>query len=338
MIEYNVYAGLDMHQEKTVATIKDEQGNSVRFLSVETSKEGMKKLFQGIKKNAVEAVFEASKNWFHYYTLLQPHCAKITMAHPTKIKAIASAKVKTDAIDSNTLCDLLRANLIPESYMPDVEIVELRNLIRHRAFLSKSRAMYKNKVKNILAREGKKSEFTDVFAHQARLWLNNLELTPLSRMEMNNFITNIDQLTQEIKELDEQIEKESHKYPETAILKSIAGISTFSAMLLIAEIGDFSRFANPNQLTSYVGLVPSTYQSSTTLHHGKITKQGSHWVRWILTQCAHASLATRRPHRLKNFYRRIHKRVGHSKAIVAVARKMLSISWHLIRKNELYAY
>lgn len=260
------------------------------------------------------------------------------MAHPMKIKAIASAKIKTDAIDSNTLCDLLRANLIPESYMPDAEIVELRRLVRHRAFLSQERAVFKNKVHNTLSSEGKASEYKDVFAKQARMWLNHLELSSQGRLELNHFMKNIDELTFEISQLDLQIEKESLKYPEVEILKSIAGISIFSATMLVAEIGDFSRFPSPDKLAAYAGLVPSTYQSSQTVHHGNITKQGSHWIRWILTQCAHASIATRRPHKLKNYYNRIHKRIGNSKAIVAVARKMLVVSWHLVKNNELYTY
>ena len=142
--------------QSITATIKDEKGNPVRVLKVETSKKGVKKLFDRLQKKDITAVFEASRNWPYYAGMIQPYCNKVVMAHPLKVKAIASAKIKTDTIDSEVLSDLLRADLIPESYMPGLEIVELRETLRYRAGLSKMRGQLKTKVKNILSREGKK--------------------------------------------------------------------------------------------------------------------------------------------------------------------------------------
>lgn len=260
------------------------------------------------------------------------------MAHPWKVKAIASARIKTDTIDSNILADLLRANLIPESYMPTLEIVELRELLRYRATLSRMRGDLKSRAKNILAREGKTCEIDEVTGKRARLWLNNLILNELNRKELDYIISLIDNLSKEIKSLDIQIEKEQPKYPEVDLLKSIIGIGTYSAMLIMAEIVDISRFQSPGKLAAYAGLVPSTYQSSNTCYNGRITKTGSRWLRWILTQCAHSSVKSRKSHRLKTFYLRLERKKGTQKAITATARKMLTIIWHLLNKNEYYAY
>lgn len=332
-----LFAGLDMHTESITGSIKDEVGNNVRVLKVETSPEGVKKLFDRLKKKNVKAVFEASRNWPYYAELLKPYCNDLIMAHPLKIRAIASARIKTDVIDSNTLSDLLRANLIPESYMPSLKIVELREMLRYRAYLSQMRGKLKAKVKNILSREGKKCELDEVTGKRARLWLNNLILNDLNRKELDYVIILIDNLSQEIKSFDRTIEREQYHYPEVDILKSIPGINTYSALLILAEIGDIMRFDNPDKLVSYAGLAPSTYQSSKTCYHGRITKQGSKWLRWILTQCTHASLKTRKTHRLKRFCARLSKKKGKQKAIVATARKMLTTTWHLLNKNEYYA-
>ena len=210
--------------------------------------------------------------------------------------------------------------------------------MRYRAGLSRMRAELKTKAKNILSREGKKCEFDEVTGKKARLWLNHLELNPLNRRELDYTIGLIDNLTVEVTKFDKTIEQIQYKYPEADILKSIVGISTYSAMLIIAEIADFSRFESPDKLASYAGLVPSTYQSSQTQYNGRITKQGSKWLRWILTQCTHASIKSRTNHKLKSFYLRLEKKKGKQKAIVATARKMLTIIWHLINKNEYYAY
>lgn len=338
MEQIQLYAGLDVHKDSITGTIKDEMGNPVRVLKVETSKEGVKKLFDRLPKKTMKAVFEATRNWHYYAELIKPYCNDLIMAHPWKVKAIASARIKTDTIDSNILADLLRANLIPESYMPTLEIVELRELLRYRATLSRMRGDLKSRAKNILAREGKTCEIDEVTGKRARLWLNNLILNELNRKELDYIISLIDNLSKEIKSLDIQIEKEQPKYPEVDLLKSIIGIGTYSAMLIMAEIVDISRFQSPGKLAAYAGLVPSTYQSSNTCYNGRITKTGSRWLRWILTQCAHSSVKSRKSHRLKTFYLRLERKKGTQKAITATARKMLTIIWHLLNKNEYYAY
>jgi len=337
MEQMQVYAGLDVHGETITGTIKDSEGNPLRVLKVETSQEGVKKLFNRFKRKQVCAVFEASKNWFYYAQLLRPYCKELIMAHPLKIRAIASARIKTDKIDSNILCDLLRGNLIPESYMPSLEIVELRELLRYRATLSNLRARFKTKVRNIISREGKKCEWKDITAKRARLWLSNILLNDLNRRELDYTISLMDNLNEEVKELDKTIDKEQYKYPEVDLLKSIVGINTFSALLIIAEIADFSRFSSPHKLAAYAGLAPSTYQSSATQYNGRITKQGSKWLRWILTQCTHAGVKSRQSHKLKSFYLRLQRKKGKQKAVVATARKMLVVIWHLLDKNEYYA-
>ena len=195
MGQMQVFAGLDMHTESITGTIKDEQGNPIRVLKVETSKEGVKKLFERLQRKHVTAVFEASRNWPRYAELLQPYCDKVIMAHPLKVRAIASARIKTDSIDSNVLADLLRANLIPESYIPALDIVEMRELLRYLAGLSRMRGGLKTKAKNILSREGKKCEFDEVTGKRARLWLNNLQLNHLNRNELDYTVALIDNVT-----------------------------------------------------------------------------------------------------------------------------------------------
>ena len=338
MEQMQLYAGLDMHSETITGTIKDGAGNPVRVLKVETSPQGVKILFDRLKKKNIKAVFEASKNWPYYAELLKPYCTDIVMAHPLKVRAIASARIKTDAIDSNTLSDLLRADLIPESYMPSLDIVQLRELLRYRAYLSRQRAGLKIKVRNIISREGKKCEFKDVTAKKAGLWLNAVVLNELNRRELDYVVSLIDNISKEIKNLDKTIDREQYRYPEADILKSIVGIDTYSALLILAEIGDITRFPTPQKLTAYAGIVPSTYQSSTICHSGRITKQGSKWLRWILTQCTHASIKSRKSHKLKKFYLRLARKKGNQKAVVATARKMLTVIWHLLDKNEYYAY
>ena len=326
-----LYAGLDVHQEFTVGTLVDELGNAVRELKVPTSPKGYEQLFFGMGSN-VTAVFEAGRNWWYIASLLKPYCS-FKMAHPLKVRAIASARIKTDEIDSRILAHLLRTNLIPESYMPPDDIVDLRNLVRYRVRLGRMSAHLKNRTHSILAREGHHSDFKP-YEKKAKLWIQNLKMKPINRDELEHTLKLIQDLKVKTDELDELLEKERIKYPQADLLTSIPGISTYSALLILAEIGDFSRFPTADKLAAYSGLVSSTHQSGNTCYQGRITKQGNVWLRWMLTQCVHASV--KKQHRLQKFYLRIKHRRGTQKAITATARKMLTTIWYMLQHNEAY--
>ena len=218
--------------------------------------------------------------------------------------------------------------------MPPKQIVELRETLRYRVSLGRLRAKVKNKVHNILAREGKKSEFKAPFGPRAQLWISHLELQPHNRRELNYHLSLIDNLNNEIVLLGKEVEKYRLIYPEVDLLTSIPGIGIYSGLLILAEIGDISRFPTPQKLAAYSGLISSTYQSGEGCYQGRITKQGSKWLRWILVECTQTSIKKR--HRLQRFYLRIKHKRGTQKAMVATARKMLTIIWHLLTKNQYY--
>ena len=123
---------------------------------------------------------------------------------------------------------------------------------------------------------------------------------------------------------------------DVKILLSITGIDIFSAMLISTEIVDINRFSTPWKLVSYAGLAPSTRESSGKIKTGRITKQGSPLLRWILVQCSLSAI--RYDHHMRTFYERIKQRKGHGKAIVATAKEMLVIIWYMLTRQQLYRY
>lgn len=147
-----------------------------------------------------------------------------------------------------------------------------------------------------------------------------------------------------IKNIDEQInilEAEIFRYAyenhgrEMKLLMSSPGVGEISAATIIAEIDDFNDFSSGDKLASWLGLVPNVYQSADKYHNGRITKRGSKVARWILIQVAQAA-ARKNGSKLKEFFERKKKTIGHSKAIVALARKIVTILWHLITNDEMY--
>jgi len=121
---------------------------------------------------------------------------------------------------------------------------------------------------------------------------------------------------------------------ETMLLTTIPGIGYFSALLIYAEIGDIKRFPNSKKLCSYAGLVPSIRQSGNKVITGKITKEGNKLLRWVLVQCAF--VAIRNDERFRNFYERLKQRKGSQKAIVATARKLLTVVYAVLRDRKPY--
>jgi transposase len=329
-----LYAGLDVHSQFTVGTVKDDAGNIVWQLKVPTNEQGFEKLLGKFAKHELHTVFEASRGWTYVAPLIRKHSKHVVMAHPLRIRAIADARIKTDTIDSNTLSDLLRANLIPESYMPNEDIIRLRNIVRYRVHLGRLSSKMKNKIRNVLAREGKKCEWTDPTCGRARMWLNKVELSSENRLELDYFVKLLDDVKQEIAKQKKVIETEALKYPDVELLRSIPGIDTYSGLLILSEIADINRFPTPEKLAAYSGLISSTYQSGNSCYQGRITKQGSRWMRWILVECA--LLAIRKPNRLQRFYKRLAFKKGHQKAIVATARKLITIIWHLLAKKQAF--
>lgn len=277
---------------------------------------------------------EACSCWQHIYDYLEDAGFSVKLAHPLRVKAIASARIKTDAIDAETLAHLLRANLIPESYVPPNCVRKERNVVRHRASLVGIKTQIKNKIHAILIRHGINYEFSDAFGKVGMEYLYTLDLPEVDRIAIDHYLKLIDIIDMKIDESNEVVERLCKENPMANLLTSIPGVGYYSALLIVSEIGDIRRFKTAKQLCSYAGLVPSVYQSGNTIKRGRITKQGSRWLRWMLTQCAH--VAVRKDYELRTFYIRVSKRKGKKAATVAVARKLLVYVHKMLTLNLAY--
>ena len=155
-------------------------------------------------------------------------------------------------------------------------------------------------------------------------WLKTLKLEGNDQVQLNNYISNIGFLNNEIAQVDKKVSSQAVKNEEVKILMSMTGIDYFSAMLIISEIGDITRFSHPSNLVSWSGLCPTLHQSGNSLYMGGM-KDGNKKTRWILIQAANT--AVRADARMKKYYTKIVKRHGHSIAITHVANKMIRIMW-----------
>jgi transposase len=201
------------------------------------------------------------------------------------VKAIASAKLKNDRVDSETLAHLLRCELLPESWKADRETQGRRQQVRLRTTLVRHRTRLKNQVHAVLHQQGLGSPLTGLFGKRGRLWLAGVKLPPQARESVNVCLRLLDGYSEEIQKQNLQLSEKAKAGKRVHWLTSIPGIGEFSAMMLLAEIGDIGRFADQEALCSYAGLVPRVRESAGKAARG-ITRQGSSWMRWIMVEAA----------------------------------------------------
>lgn len=328
-----LFIGMDLHKNSSTFTIKDKDGNIIDACKIATEPSAIKGYLKRFNQSA-SLVLEPVSQWYFYANLIQDLGIEVHLANPLKIKAIASARIKTDKIDANVLCDLLRTNLLPEAYFSSPEVRFWKEMVRFRASLIHLRTQVKNKIHSILFKNALRHPFTNLFGVAGRKWLASLELDEHFQFNLKHYLSLIDVLTNLITEADQKIERTVTEHPQAKLLTTIPGISYCSGLTIIAEIGDINRFASAKKLQGYAGLVPSTYASGDRIAHGRITKQGSRWLRWTMIEIAQRQILCKKKSGFSWYYQRIKQRKGSGAAAVATARKILAVVWRILKDNR----
>jgi len=260
--------------------------------------------------------------------MLEAKGYKVILAHPFRVKAIASAKLKTDKVDSQMLAHLLRADLIPESYIPSKKIRDLRNLVRHRSNLVRVRVIIKNKIKAYLLREGIKTSGSYIFTEKGK---KSIMSGPYE--EVKSYVPILDSLDIQIKESEKKINNIARNKKETSLLLTVPGIGKFSALLLFAEIADVKRFRHVKNLLSYAGLAPMRKESAGK-GTSKLSHQSNHLIKGILTEIV--GISVKYPGRIQRHYYNIKKKKGWRIARISTARYMLTIVHAILTNMQPY--
>lgn len=329
-----IYAGLDLHRRFSVITVTDARGKELIKQQKFPNNGEIVKLFQELGGPASVAI-EATRSWYWLYDLLEENGIKVKLCHPLKTKAIASAKIKNDKIDSKVLAHLLRADLLPLSYVPDRSVRIQRELLRYRASLVRIQTGIKNRIHAILAKNNISHEFSDLFGKQGIAFLRELSLSDVYCMAVNGYLSVLEVIGKEIKTASKKIDALAKENEETRLLITIPGVGHYSALLIKSEIGDINRFSSAKQLCSFAGIVPSTYASGDKIFHGHIIKQGSKWLRWILAEAVEHCI--KQPGHLAKFYYRMERRKGKKIAKVATERKLLEWIYHMLKQKKTFS-
>ena len=316
-----LYTGLDLHKSFSYITIMNDRGEVIGQKKLPSNGEILNFL-KGFE-DSMEVAIEATPSWYWLYDCLEDEGFEVKLSHPLRTKAIASAKVKTDKVDSATLAHLLRSDLLPLSYVPEKPVRLNRELLRYRAslvkmqtriknkihtILVKMQTRIKNKIHTILAKNNTRHDYTDLFGKEGMVFLHSLSLTENYTIALEGYLSVLEALRHEIRLASKRVQELAEENQDAVLLMTIPGVGYYSALMIKSEIGDVKRFPSAKQLCSYAGLVPSTYASGNTCYHGHITKQGSRWLRWILIEAA--IHAVKRPGPLRRFYFKVERKKG----------------------------
>jgi transposase len=328
------FIGLDVHKEYLVAAAVDKQQN----LLMSPQRVNYSDLVDWIalELHPTDAVvLEACSNAWTLYDQLEPHVAQVTVAHAAHVKLIANSLIKTDKRDALALARLLAADLIPPVWVPPDHVRDLRALVHHRRQLVARRSAAKSQLRALLGRHQIVPPADAIDVQKYRDWWDAVPLSAANRLIAQQLLTLLDHLAQAIQDVERELAQLSVSEQwcaQVASLLQLSGIAMLSAMTILSAIGDITRFPTAKKLVGYSGLGARVYSSGQKHHGGGITKAGRKELRTSLIEAAwtavqHDPFWGRR-------FEELAERRGRARAIVAIARKMLVVIWHLLTHGE----
>lgn len=305
--------GLDVHKRETQVVLLPEGKGMPRELRIPTREAAFRQALEGVKGSvAVEAVgfYRPVVAW------LRGQGHEVHLANP---RLIPKPKVKTDKKDARHLAKLLKADLLPEAWVPSEEIQKLRDLARHRRFLGEEAGRLKSKIKHDLLKHGHFYDKNPADSQRGRR-----AITLLSIPEVSSCVRLLEATEEEMSIADKTIREEANKREDVRRFMTIPGIAEQTALGIFAEVGDFTRFPDPEKLASYAGLGIRQEQSGDNDKRGHITKEGNSLLLTLLVEAAHNHILNSPDSQITQKYQRKQERDGNTKrAKIAAARTLL---------------
>jgi transposase len=324
------YVGIDLHRRRSVI-VQLSPGGQRLGAAVRIDNDPFELASQVASwGESPEVVLEATYGWYWAADVLAESGANVHLAHPLGVKGFAYRRVKNDERDAADLADLLRMGRLPEAWVAPPAVRGLREVVRHRCKLVAIRSGLKAQVHAVLAKQGVRVPVSDLFGVGGTRLLDELQPDAPYAARVGSLRRLIDAFTFEIDMLAKRIAGDLADHPGYTAIQAIDGVGPVLAAVFVAEVGDVSRFARPQQLCSWAGMTPRHRESDTQVHRGRITKQGNHLVRWAAVE------AVQRLHGgpLGATRARLAERRGANIATVAAARKLRTLVYYGLRDGR----
>jgi transposase len=327
------YVGVDIHKRFSQVHVQCQDGSTVAETRLEhDDPEAIRDFFGGLTEDVHVAV-EATMGWMWLADELEQLGCTVHLTHQKRAKAISESRLKTDKVDAETLCHLLRTGFLPEAYLAPPPVRDQRMRLRYRMALVHMRIRVKNAVHAILVRHNIQLPYSDIFGRAGRAVLCELDLPCPSRTILRGWMEMLEFLDLQIQRAEHLLYRSLEHDRRVEVLTSIPGVGKLTAHLILAEIGEAANFRRPRKLACYAGLTPSVRETGGHRYTGHIGP-GRKYLKWALVEAART--ACYKDPALARFYHRKKRQKGSSKAIVAVARKLSHIVWHVLTEDRNY--
>ncbi len=330
------YIGLDVHKHYiTVGGLNAQQEIVLRPRDVEM--ERFKTWAESNLRQTDEVVLEATTNTWDVYDTIAPLVGRVVVAHPAEVKQIANSRVKTDTQDVIRLVRLLIADIVPDVWVPPVEVRELRATISYRWRLVKMSTAIQNRMHSLLHRHNIQAPQGKIDTGENREWWEGLKLSELENLRLKQEIKTLRLVREHIVEVEKELGhlSNSERWGDQAVyLMQIPGVGIIVTMTILSAIGDISRFESPKKLVGYAGLGAGIHDSGQKHREKGITKMGRKELRWALVEASWQAIRSNPVWRAE--YDRLCKRKHPNQAIVAIAHKLLVTIWYLLNRKQVY--
>ena len=340
-----IHAGSDCHVRNSFYHITDEGGQLLKRGRRPNTRAELVEFLADFEGEAMRVCLESTTNSRAMQRMLLD-CGRymgvdmtVDVLDARKLRIIAQSVAKCDKLDAKVINELSRSNLqLPTCYMPDDEEFALREHLRARSDLVRMRTMLKNRVHAVLHRRGILTPpRMDLFTKVGRAFLEQLDLDDAGRTILGRYLEHVDKIEGTIKASTDSL-KQLARSPRwakpAALLQTMPGIGLISALTILAELGNLSRFRSRAAVANYAGLVPVVRDSDSKRYRGGITKRGSSHLRHVMSEAAW--MAVGRVPVYCDLFDRVQQRKGKLTAIIAVARRMLEDAWTMLRKDEAF--
>lgn len=333
-----IYVGMDVSCKSFFVHAINERKKVLFRGAVQSTESGLRGLMRRLGTEPKLVVFEAGNQlkWIAR-VLKRIEGVVVHVVHPNEVKWISQSSGKTDKVDARKLAELARGDLLPRKvHVVEGHIRELRELVGARHTLQGKRVALINAARGYLRQEGQR--LPEKF-FQRRDWqgvIERLKVGEVSRQILRSLMSGIEALGRSEAELSERILRVQDE--RFSLLESIPSVGKLTARVLLGALDGVDRFDDKKAVANYGALAPTIYQSGAVVHLGHINRDGRQEVRRVLLQCAHTLSRMRsagaRP--LRGFFERIERKRGKKIAIVALARKLLTTAYGVLKSGQYY--
>jgi len=328
----SIVMGLDQHRAQITADWLDtETGEVKRARVAPADRAGVRAFLARFRGQRLEVALEATTGWRFVVEELRAIGAVAHLAEPAETAGLRGPKkrAKGDRADARHLRELLMVKRLPESWIPPDHILDLRARVRLRHTLSEQRSEWQQRIQAVLYHHGCPQR-RSLMIGDGRAWLAAQPLGESAREQVTIALAMIDALETQIAPLDRELRAYARRQAGCKALMNHYGIGELTAVTILAELGDCTRFSSSRHAVRYAGMDITVHQSDQRRAPGHLSRQGPPALRWALFEAAQVARRPGSPDR--EYYEQAAERLGGNRACLAVARKLLKRSYHTLRE------